>query len=179
MCPAIQATGEACEYVYKIILASQKNASNVEIIVYRGSRFLGILAFFVFRGRLSILAFIGQNNKARNLASFLGHFEVETRPLITSLSLSCLIWVRVMMFLSAHNFHGKLTSGHMWPVLYPLKNNMEIICLSMWDNKKMHRFWIPFCVRRIVRCCYNLKHHSTTYQTQKKLRTFNGQSMGV
>ena len=84
-----------------------------------------------------------------------------------------------MMFLSAHNFRGKLTSGHMWPVLYPLKNNMEIICLSMWDNKKMHRFWIPFCVRRIVRCCYNLKRHSTTYQTQKKLRTFNGQSMGV
>ena len=84
-----------------------------------------------------------------------------------------------MMFMRAHNFHGKLTSGHMWPVLYPLKNNMEIICLSMWDNKKMHRFWIPFYVSK--NCSMLLQSKTSLHylsDTKKNLRTFNGQSMG-
>ena len=37
MCPAIKATGKAYEYVYKILLSSQKNAINVKIIVSEGT----------------------------------------------------------------------------------------------------------------------------------------------
>ena len=53
----------------------------------RDEEFLGISAFFsaILRTRLLILVFRGRGrDEARNFASFLGHFEVETRPSRTS-----------------------------------------------------------------------------------------------
>ena len=53
----------------------------------RDKEFLGISAFFsaILRTRLLILVFRGRGrDEARNFASFLGHFEVETRPSRTS-----------------------------------------------------------------------------------------------
>ena len=55
------------------------------ILPFRGrdEEFLGIPSFFstILRTRLLILVFQGRGqDKARNFASFLGHFQVETRP---------------------------------------------------------------------------------------------------
>ena len=62
----------------------------------RDEEFLGISAFFsaILRTRLLILVFRGRGrDEARNFASFLGHFEVETRPSRTSGQNVCNVYV--------------------------------------------------------------------------------------